>query len=39
MEIVVAIAVVVAFELAVWLWGVDSRDWSLKPSNRPARSI
>ena len=31
----------IAFDVLVWLWGVDSRDWGRDPrtDNRPTRSI
>ena len=35
----IVIAARIVFDVAAWFWGVDSRDLSLKPSDRPARSI
>jgi hypothetical protein len=42
MEILMAIAVLIAFiafDLAAWFLGVDSRDLTLNRSDRPARAI
>jgi hypothetical protein len=39
MELVIAVAALIVFDVAAWFWGVDSRHISLEPSDRPARSI
>jgi len=39
MEIVIAVAALIVFEVVAWFWGVDSRQLGLDRSGRPARSI
>ncbi len=39
MEMLIAIVALIAFDVAAWFWAVDSRDFSLGRSARPARSI
>lgn len=39
MEMLIAIAALVVFDVAAWFWGVDSRDWSTDRSDRPVRWI
>jgi hypothetical protein len=39
MMLLILFAALLVFDIAAWLWGVDSRDWSTDRSDRPARSI
>ena len=39
MEMLIAIAALIVFDVVAWFWGVDSREWSTDRSDHPARSI
>jgi hypothetical protein len=39
MGVLILLAALLVFDIAAWFWGVDSRDFSLDRSDRPARAI
>jgi len=39
MELLIAIAALIVFDVVAWFWGVDSRTKTLNRTDRPARAI
>ena len=39
MEVLIALAAFIAFDVVAWFWAVDSRERGMQRSDRPVRAI